>query len=99
MDTIVSLIDDSCRRCGNRVALRQKRNEIWREVSYRDLSATSEGIAGGLLTRGFNPGHHAALLAPSSPQWVMTYLGILKAGGVVVPIDREPSGARCPASR
>jgi long-chain acyl-CoA synthetase len=38
---------------------------------------------------GFQPGSHAVLLAPSSPEWVMAYLGILKAGGVVIPVDRE----------
>ena len=46
-------------------------------------------IAAGLAGSGFQTGDHAALLASSSFQWVAAYLGILKAGGVVVPIDRE----------
>jgi long-chain acyl-CoA synthetase len=52
----------------------------------------SDRIAAGLAKIGFQPGDHAALLASSSPQWVMAYLGVMKAGGVVVPIDKELKG-------
>ena len=89
MDTIVTLIEDSCRKFCDRTAFLQKRGGGWRETSYGTLRATSGRVAAGLAVSGFQPGEHAALLAASSPQWVMAYLGILKAGGVVVPIDKE----------
>ncbi|HEY7746759.1 MAG TPA: long-chain fatty acid--CoA ligase [Desulfuromonadales bacterium] len=89
MDTIHSLIDESCRKFGDRPAFLHKTGGVWRETLYDKLRTTTEHIAAGLTKCGFQPGDHAALLAPSSPLWVMAYLGILKAGGVVVPIDRE----------
>lgn len=51
------------------------------------------GLRPGLIKSGFKVGDHAALLAPSSPQWVAVYLGVLKAGGVIVPIDKELKAA------
>lgn len=89
MDTITSLIDTSCRHSGVSPAFFHKYDEQWRETSYDSLRVTSDRVAAGLVANGFLPGYHAALLASSSPHWVMAYLGIMKAGGVVVPIDKE----------
>jgi long-chain acyl-CoA synthetase len=87
--TIDSLIGESCRTYGTKSALRSKTAEGWKDVSYNLLWAQAESIAAWLCHEGFRPGDHAALLAPSSPGWVAAYLGILRAGGVVVPIDKE----------
>jgi len=92
MDTITTLIEESCRAFDDRPAFFQKRDGQWQGTSYGTLRATSDRIAAGLAGSGFRPGDHAALFASSSPRWVMAYLGILKAGGVVVPIDRELKG-------
>lgn len=92
MDTITSLIDNSCKRYDTRAALRHKTGGTWQTVTYKELGTISGQIAAGLQRHGFQPGTHAALLAPSSPGWVMAYLGILKAGGVVVPVDKELKG-------
>ena len=89
MDTIVTLIEESCRKYGDHTAFLQKRGGAWQETSYETLWSNSDRVAAGLRVHGFHPGEHAALLAASSPQWVMAYVGILKTGGVVVPIDKE----------
>lgn len=89
MRTIIDLIDDSCRKSPDKAALRHKVGGVWQDISYGTLQAMSDRVAAGLVRNGFAPGDHAALLAPSSPRWVIAYLGILKAGGIVVPIDKE----------
>lgn len=89
MQTIVDLIDKSCRNFADKAALRHKAGEVWEEISYAAVRTASDRIAAGLVKNGFKAGDHAALLAPSSPRWVMAYLGILKAGGIVIPIDKE----------
>jgi len=89
MQTIVEMIEESYRRSAGKTALRHKVNDHWQEISYSTLWTESERIAAGLGKTGFKEGDHAALLAPSSPYWVILYLGILKAGGVVIPIDKE----------
>ena len=93
MHTIDTLIRESCGRYSDRTALRYKLAGAWHEISYGTLWTLSDRIAAGLLKSGFTAGDHAALLAPSSPQWVAAYLGILKAGGVAVPIDKELKNA------
>lgn len=89
MDTITSVIEESCRKFEDSTAFFQKRDGRWQGISYGTLRETSDRIAAGLAGSGFQAGDHAALLASSSFQWVMAFLGTLKAGGVVVPIDRE----------
>jgi long-chain acyl-CoA synthetase len=93
MTCIDLLIADACRRFADKAALRHKVNGAWQEVSYGALWTASDRLAAGLLRAGFRPGEHAALLASSSPRWVIAYLGILKAGGVAVPIDKELKSA------
>ena len=93
MHTIDSLLKESCCKHANKTALRHKVNNSWQEISYTELWNMSDKIAAGLIQGGFKPGQHAALLAPSSPRWVFAYLGVLKAGGVVIPIDKELKSA------
>ena len=87
--TIDILIGNSCRNFTKKTALRYKSGGSWQEYSYGKLGEDSDRIAAGLIAIGFSTGDHAAILAPSSTNWVITYLGVLKAGGVVVPIDKE----------
>lgn len=93
MQTIDSLIRESCQKYSEQPALRYKHAGAWHDMTYGALWELSDRVAAGMIKNGFNVGDHAALLAPSSPQWVAAYLGILKAGGVVVPIDKELKAA------
>ena len=89
VDTITSLIEESCRKFEDSTAFFRKKDGKWQGTSYGTLRETSDRIVAGLAGSGFQTGDHAALLASSSFKWVTAYLGILKAGGVVVPIDKE----------
>ena len=93
MQTIDALIRESCQKFSDQPALRFKLAGTWHAMTYGALWELSDRIAAGMIKNGFAVGDHAALLAPSSPQWVAAYLGILKAGGVVVPIDKELKSA------
>lgn len=89
MNTLDAFIHDSCQTNTERTALREKIAGSWVETSYSSLWEQSSQIAAGLQDHNFNPGDHAALLAPSSTRWVVSYLGILRAGGVVVAVDKD----------
>lgn len=91
--TIITLLQSACQQYSNRPALRQKTGNIWKETTYGQLWAASDRVAAGLINSGFKPGNHAAILAPSSTRWVIAYIGILKAGGVAVPVDKELKSA------
>ncbi|MDP2419149.1 MAG: AMP-binding protein [Hydrogenophaga sp.] len=55
-------------------------------ISYRQLYEASTALAMGLQLAGLEPGQTVAIMLPTSPAYFFTYLGILRAGGVPVPI-------------
>lgn len=93
MKTIVEFIASSCEHHAQRCALRHKRQGIWVNTSYAELWEKVEMIAAGLQQLELKSQQHLAILAPSSPEWVASYLAILRAGGVAVPIDKELKAA------
>src|SRR5262245_17164828 len=56
-------------------------------TTYSDLEAASARVAGLLRARGVNPGDRIGLMLPNVPQFAVVYYGILRAGGVVVPMN------------
>jgi long-chain acyl-CoA synthetase len=93
MTTIDALLRENLDRNPRETALRRKEAGVWRDLSYSDLHTLCERIAAGLHKSGFGSGDRAALIGPSSPRWVATYFGALRAGGIVVPIDKELKSA------
>jgi long-chain acyl-CoA synthetase len=51
----------------------------------------AERVAAILRERGVTTGDRVMLLSENRPEWGITYFGILKAGGVVVPVDWQSS--------
>ncbi len=56
-------------------------------LSYRDLDGASARVAGLLAERGLGPGDPVAIMLPNVPQFAVGYYGVLRAGGVVVPMN------------
>ena len=56
-------------------------------LSFTDVDRQSNGIARGLLEAGVEKGERIALYCPNVPEFVAAYLGIIKAGAVVVPVN------------
>ncbi|MET8430454.1 class I adenylate-forming enzyme family protein [Nocardia sp. NPDC004860] len=57
------------------------------ELSYRQLQDWSSQVARRLIERGVNPGDRVGLLGPNSLIWPVLALGVLKSGGVLVPLN------------
>ena len=56
-------------------------------MTYGELDEQSGRLAAGLAASGIGPGDVVALQLPNIPQFLIAYFGILKAGGVVVPLN------------
>jgi long-chain acyl-CoA synthetase len=56
-------------------------------ISFREMNAITDKLAAGLAGMGLKKGDRVGIFIPNTPQFVMAYFGILKAGGVVVAID------------
>ncbi len=80
---LATLLTDTAERFGDRTAL--KLDDA--EVTYELLDEGSARVAGLLAQRGFEPGDRVGIMLPNVPYFALTYYGVLRAGGVVVPMN------------
>jgi len=82
-------IVDSCFQpsdCTIAVALGREGSDELETVTYGELEALVNRIANGLVEHDFSPGDAVALYMPMNLECVAAYLGIIRAGCVVVSI-------------
>ncbi len=53
-------------------------------ISYKKMNELTDTLAGALADLGVKKGDRVGIFMPNTPQFVMAYYGVLKAGGVVV---------------
>ncbi len=80
---LATLLTDTAARHGDRIVL--KLDDA--EVSYDFLSEGSARVAGLLARHGFERGDRVGIMLPNVPYFAFVYYGILRAGGVVVPMN------------
>ncbi len=62
-------------------------------ISYGALETGAAHVARRLLAEGVGPGDRVALQAEKSPEAIMVYLGVLKAGAVFLPLNSAYTAA------
>src|SRR3954452_15995929 len=62
-------------------------------TSYGELTAEVARVRGGVLGLGVRPGDRVALVVGNTREFVVGYLAVLGAGGVVVPLNPESPAA------
>jgi len=73
-------LDDSARKYPDRACTIFK----GAVVTYKEMNDITDHLAAALLDMGVKKGDRVGIFMPNSPQFVMAYYAILKAGGVVV---------------
>lgn len=61
-------------------------------VTFAELERRMTEAIGAFMAAGVSPGDRVAIWAPNSAQWIVWALGILGAGGVVVPLNTRFKG-------
>ncbi|MFI1213009.1 FadD3 family acyl-CoA ligase [Streptomyces sp. NPDC020802] len=56
-------------------------------LTFTDLADRVRRTAGAFASAGVGPGDRVAVWAPNSSEWVVAALGVLTAGGVLVPVN------------
>ena len=74
------LLEETARKYPNRTATILKGARL----SYAELDQLTDRLAAGLAAMGLQRGDRVAIFMPNSPQFVIAFYGILKAGGVAV---------------
>ena len=85
---VQSLLDDAVARWPDRAAL----DFMGRLIPYRELGTLVARAAKGFQLLGVKPGVHVGLFLANTPHYIISFFGVLKAGGVVVnysPLDAE----------
>jgi len=80
---LAHLLTDTAARHGARPALKLGDDVI----TYEMLDEAAARVAGRLSQRGVGPGDPVGVMLPNVPYFVAVYYGILRAGGVVVPMN------------
>src|SRR5450631_2747505 len=80
---LASILTESADRDGDHTAL--KLDEA--ELTYAQLDESSARVAGLLRAKGVEPGHRVGIMLPNVPYFAVVYYGVLRAGGIVVPMN------------
>ncbi len=82
------LLSDSAQRVPNNIALITSVHlpifgRVGSELTYAELDRQSDALAAGLIDMGLKKGDRVALMMPNIAAFIISFYGILKAGGVV----------------
>src|SRR5436305_719603 len=83
MLNLAVLLEDSAREVPGRTAIIFEGSKL----SYAEVNAAANQVANGLAKAGIQKGDKVALSCPNVPYFPIVYYGILKAGGVVMPLN------------
>jgi long-chain acyl-CoA synthetase len=73
-------------RSPHRAVLRHCHGDAIREISGREFLEQIRNVSAGLRALGLATGERVAVIAESRPEWCVSDLAVLTAGGVTVPV-------------
>src|ERR1700710_309858 len=80
---LASILTDSAAKFGDRLAI--KLDDV--EFSYALLDEASARVATMLKAKGLQVGDRVGIMLPNVPHFPVAYYGVLRAGGIVVPMN------------
>jgi long-chain acyl-CoA synthetase len=82
-NNLAGLLTDAAARFSERAALKLDETV----VTYAMLNDGASRVAGLLKDRGLQPGDRVGVMLPNVPYFGIVYYGVMRAGGVVVPMN------------
>ncbi len=80
---LASILTESAQRDPEHVALKLDDADL----TYAQLDEGSARVAGLLRAKGIEPGDRVGIMLPNVPYFAVVYYGVLRAGGIVVPMN------------
>ncbi len=87
--SLSELFDAATKNHAGRIAMRIERKGREERYTYDDLRECVHRAAAYFVGQGVREGERIGLVAENSPEWGMSYFGILKAGATCIPIEKE----------
>lgn len=78
--TIIDMLDESAKKHPDQIALFFKGTKI----TFREYKEQTDALAAALVASGFKKGDRAVIYMANTPQFAISYFGIMKAGGIVI---------------
>src|ERR671931_560960 len=82
-ENLVTILTETAERHGDRTAVKLDDTEL----TYSALEGATAHMAGLLRAKGIEPGDRVGIMLPNVPYFPVIYYGVLRAGGVVVPMN------------
>lgn len=96
-ESILNLMQLKSQTFGDHTALSIRKGGIWETCSYLELSRRSNQLSDFLREQGASRGDRIAIWGESCPEWVISFFGGVRAGGIIVPLDIRATAAEIQA--
>jgi long-chain acyl-CoA synthetase len=93
--TIADLLPKAAELYADRVAVRHKVGDEWRDVTFAQAGEIVGEIGRGLIDLGIQAGDRVSLLCSTRPEWSYADFAISTTGAVVVPVYPTNSPKEC----
>src|ERR1700719_200595 len=84
--TLSQNFEAQAQKYGARAFLKDKRDKVWTDHSWTEVSEAAGKLRAGLLGLGVRPGDRVAILSDNCPEWIVVDQAVLGLGAVVVPL-------------
>ena len=85
--TLISMFDQSVQQFGDKPALAHKpKGGTYQDITYTEFGNSVDAFSKGLNALGVEKEDRIAILSENRPEWAISDFGILKAGGINVPM-------------
>lgn len=88
IETMKDIIDYAANAYEDNPAIRYKQKKDVITKTYRDIKKDSQAVSRILEAKELL-GKHAALIGPSTYEWIISYFGVVNSQGVAVPLDAQ----------
>ena len=85
--TLISMFEQSVQQFGDKSALAHKpKGGTYQDITYTEFGNSVDAFSKGLQALGVEKEDRIAILSENRPEWAISDFGILKAGGINVPM-------------
>lgn len=85
--TLISMFEQSVQQFGDKPALAHKpKGGTYQDITYTEFGNSVDAFSKGLQALGVEKEDRIAILSENRPEWAISDFGILKAGGINVPM-------------
>ncbi len=91
-NTVVEMVENSCKKFASKVIMQKKFDgKNYFKVTYSEFWDNVVNISKGLRLMFLLPKEKAGVYSENRPEWGQAYVGISRAGGIIVPLDAQLS--------